>query len=49
MTMTAPMVTIHVLQMLLESYVTIEIPYHYPVIIDSCSEFNDFLKALCAL
>ena len=23
--------------------------YHYPVIIDSCSEFNDFLKALCTL
>ena len=23
--------------------------HHYPVIIDSCSEFNNFLKALCAL
>ena len=23
--------------------------YHYPVKKDSCSEFNDFLKALCTL
>ena len=23
--------------------------YHYPVNIGSCSEFNDFLKALCTL
>ena len=45
MTMTVPIVMIHVLQMLLESYVT----YHYPVNNDACSEFNDFLKALCTL
>ena len=48
MTMTVPIAMIHVLQMLLESYVTIEI-LHYPVNIDSCSEFNAFLKALCTL
>ena len=23
--------------------------YHYPVNKDACSEFNDFLKALCTL
>ena len=23
--------------------------YHYPVNVDSCSQFNDFLKALCTL
>ena len=44
MTMTVPIVMSHVLQVLIESYVTIE-----TVNIDSCSEFNDFLKALCTL
>ena len=48
MTTTVPIVMIHVLQMLLESYVKIEI-LHYPVNKDACSEFNDFLKALCTL
>ena len=51
MTMTVPIVMIHVLQNfnvireLCHNIVT----YHYPVNKDSCSEFNDFLKALCTL
>ena len=47
MTMTVPILMIHVLQVLLESYVMIEILIIIQKIIDSCSEFIDFLKAVC--
>ena len=49
MTMTVPIVMIHVLQMLYKELCHDRDTYHYLVNKDACSEFNDFLKALCTL
>ena len=51
MTMTVPMVMIHVgptANVITELYHDRD-THHYPVNIDSCSEFNDFLKTFCTL
>ena len=47
--MTVPIVMIHVLQMLYKELCHDRDTYHYLVNKDACSEFNDFLKALCTL
>ena len=51
MTMTVPIVMIHVLQNfnVIRELCQDRDTYHYPVNKDFCSEFNNFLKALCTL